>query len=123
MSATRKECVHYKGFACAAGIDFATVRDQDLRLPCLQILVLSTKRVVNHHATSEWITGTVGCAKRQWKPEAAPAPFGQMVSALERALEGRCPVCNEPMRGEANVGDKVYAMPCRHLVRTQRLPE
>lgn len=119
---TRRECVHYAGIGCRAGVPFESVRDPDLRLPCIEVLVLSMGKVTNDHAGSTWISGSIPCAKRQWKPEAAPPALGKASAALEAALAGLCPTCKEPVRGEAVVGDKVYAMPCRHILRGKEDP-
>lgn len=113
----RRECLHYVGVGCRVGVPFESVRDLELRLPCIEVLVISLGKVERDHAGSEWITGTTPCAKRQWRPEPTPAPMGKMSSLLESALAGLCPTCKEPIRGEATVGNKIYAMPCRHILR------
>lgn len=100
-----RTCVNFvaAGGTCRAGVAVEALRDDELRLPCVEI---------NER------TGKLGCDERAWPAPPAAAPLGRMAALLEAVTQGRCPSCNEPMRGEVQVGDKTYATPCRHVIRS-----
>lgn len=100
-----RTCVNFiaAGGTCRAGVAVEALRDDELRLPCVEI---------NDR------TGRHGCDERTWPPPPAPPPLGRMAKMFEAVVAGRCPSCGEEVRGEAQVGEKTYAMPCRHVIRS-----
>jgi hypothetical protein len=105
-----RRCVKYSGsnLVCKAGVDPGTLRDDEDRIPCVVI---------------RGITGKVACPIRQLEPEPAVAERDPMARALDALLHGRCPSCGEPTTGEYTHDDgRVFAMPCRHVIRSVRAP-
>ncbi|MCA9675716.1 MAG: hypothetical protein KC464_11815 [Myxococcales bacterium] len=102
----RVECIHYRGARaqCRAGVDVEQLRDDELRLPCVE---LGGRR------------GAVDCDLREVTaaPAAAPAT-GPMRAALAQLEEGRCPTCSGAIEREQVFGDVVVAVPCRHRLRS-----
>jgi hypothetical protein len=89
---------------CAAGVDVETTRDAELRLAC-------------HEAYG--IAGAIPCAKRAWPVPERPRALGELEAALEAIGANRCPTCRNGIEGQLEVGGVIYAMPCRHALRTR----
>ncbi len=103
----RRACTHYTapGTVCHAGIAVDDKRDADGRFPCVEI---------------RGITGALPCDRRTMPPLPAHHAAGSMTKALEALAGGRCPKCNEDIRGELELDGSVLAMPCRHVLRSTR---
>ncbi len=103
--ADRATCLRWTGRRrCAGGVDTESVRDAELRLPCHVI---------------DGCTGATPC-EHLLLPEVTAPELGPLSAALERALEGRCPTCSEPIAQELDVGGQVVATPCHHQLRVAR---
>jgi len=105
------ECVHFGGALkrCAAGVDVESMRDPELRLPCV---------------APGGCRGSVSCDEMQL-PAAPPASAastvaGEMTRALEALLDQRCPTCDQPITDELVSGDNVFAVPCHHKLAARR---
>jgi len=100
-------CIHYAGSGqtCHAGVDVATMRDSEERVPC---------------AVIRGLTGTKPCEHRDVPEPPAPQQPGSLTTRLNALLLGLCPTCEEPVRGEAEIDGNVYAMPCEHVLRSAK---
>ncbi len=103
----RRTCVHYttSGTLCHAGIEVDVKRDDEGRVPCVEI---------------RGITGTRTCDRLSMPPPAPQHAAGSMTKALDALAGGHCPKCNEPVRGEVELDGGTYAMPCRHIIRSAK---
>jgi hypothetical protein len=45
---------------------------------------------------------------------------GSMSRNLDALLGNRCPTCDVPLRGELELDGKTLAMPCRHVLRSEK---
>lgn len=102
-----QRCRHYAGAgtACQAGIDPNTLRDDEMRVPCIAI---------------RGITGALACDHLELDAGPPQAEPGSLSRALAALTSGCCPTCSEPMTGEYTHDDgRVYAMPCRHVIRSK----
>lgn len=101
------ECVHYAGSQngrCRADVTISTLRDAELRLPCV---------IVNDR------TGEHRCDERKL-PEVKLEQLTGMVAALADLEAGRCPTCHEPITAEHDVGKVTTAHPCGHPIADRR---
>lgn len=100
-------CMHYSSSSlpCRAGVNVANLRDDDGRIPCVVI---------------RDVTGTVRCDLMQMPKQPAAQEPGSLSRSLASLVAGRCPTCDTPIRGEADLDDKVVAMPCRHVLRSAK---
>jgi hypothetical protein len=99
-------CHHFRGAsaACAAGVDVEQLRDAELRLPCVVI---------------RGVAGAVACDLRELPATDQAGELGRMGRALELVVAGRCTTCGEPVESEREVGGRVVAYPCLHVLRSQ----
>lgn len=106
-SYVRRTCVHYTapGTRCHAGIDVDAKRDADGRVPCVEI---------------RGITGTRSCDRLSMPAPASQHTVGSLTKALDSITSGRCPKCDDPVRSEFEIDGIIYAMPCRHVIRSTR---
>ncbi len=105
---TIQRCKHFAGSShvCHKGVDPAALRDDEDRLPCVVI---------------RGITGKVACPIRELEPPPPEAQRGPMAKALDALLSGHCPSCGQMTTGELELDERVYAMPCKHVIRSVRL--
>ena len=104
---TYSECVYYaggNGQQCRAGVTISTLRDAELRLPCV---------IVNGH------TGEHRCDELRL-PEAKLVQLTGIVKALADLEAGRCSTCSEPIMAEHDFGRVVKAQPCDHVLADRR---
>lgn len=102
-----RACVHYSSsvMPCRAGVDPVLLTDDDGRLPCVVI---------------REITGKHACSKLEFMPFAAVAEAGEMAKGLVAFLGGRCPKCNVPIAAEMEFNESILALPCRHVIRSEK---
>lgn len=104
---TYRACVNYASSAliCRAGIDPVSVRDADERMPCVVI---------------RGITGTIPCDKVELAAVPPSNEVGEMAKALSAIMARRCPKCEGPIEAEMEFNDSILAMPCRHVIRSEK---
>jgi hypothetical protein len=98
-------CVHHQLGRCAAGVDVEALRDEHLRLPCVEV---------------RGVRGSVGCDELELPAATAPMSPGPMASLLADLEAGRCATCKGVIEAEkVDEGDGlVIALPCRHRLRS-----
>lgn len=90
---------------CRAGVNVANLRDDEGRIPCVVI---------------RGVTGSVRCDLMDMPRAPAAEEPGSLSRALNSLTAGRCPTCDTPIRGELEVEGRVHAMPCKHILRSEK---
>lgn len=98
-------CAHFTGArsTCRAGRSVETYRDSELRLACRRI---------------RGIQGAISCDAFTTQPPKRSGEVSALLRGLERAADGSCPVCGDPVTSERTVGEGVFASPCGHKLRS-----